>query len=234
MNGYAQSERIGARKTTYVGTRSNNTRVLNCNSAEKVSAGNNEKKRQVTVAGCAGTRECYKMQTSEKSAVKYNSNVPAVTSANEGFVYVEHSGFVGTFRDVFFTKREKSNGKSCFDKVVTVLLFAVLLFFVVGSFCEYLDVFNEMKEIKSEMLKCREEQTKLIMAIDRRDNFAEMEEYAINNLGMVKSENLTRHYVNISEKDIVRISEEDNTDEMPGGVLLSGFRNIISNFVGEK
>lgn len=234
MNGYAQSERIGARKTIYVGTRNNSTRVLNCKGAEKVSDKQASKKRQVTVAGCAGTRERYKMQASEKNAAQCGLNVPVATNKNGGFVYVEHSGFVGTFRDVFFTKREKSTGKSCFDKVVTVLLFAVLLFFVVGSFCEYLDVFNEMKEIKSEMLKCREEQTKLIMAIDRRDNFAEMEEYAINNLGMVKSESLTRHYVNISEKDVVRISEKDSTAEMPSGVLLSGFKNIISNFVGEK
>lgn len=233
MNSYAGGERIGVRKTTYVGTRSNSARVLKCNSTEKVSSKQNEKKRQVTVADCAGTRERYKMQVNGKALVHSGASVPATTGKG-GFTYVEHSGFVGTFRDVFFTKREKSTGKSCFDKVVTVLLFAVLLFFVVGSFCEYLDVFNEMKEIKSEMLKCREEQTKLIMAIDRRDNFAEMEEYAINNLGMVKSESLTRHYVNISEKDIVRISENENAGEIPSGVLLSGFKYIISNLVGEK
>ncbi len=233
MNGYAQGERIGVRKTTYVGTKNNSTRVLNCNCAEKVSSKESEKRRQVTVAGCAGTRERYKVQTAEKKSLQYGANMPAA-SVKGGFVYVEHSGLVGTFRDVFYTKREKSTGKSCFDKVVTVLLFAVLLFFVVGSFCEYLDVFNEMKEIKSEMLKCREEQTKLIMAIDKRDNFSQMEEYAISNLGMVKSESLTRHYVNISEKDIVRISKKDSAGEMPGGVLLSGFKNIISNIVGEK
>ncbi len=233
MNGYASGERIGVKRTTYVGTRNNSTRVLSCNSAEKVSVKKNETRRTMTVAECAGTKEKYRMTAAGNAAVRYESTaLPAEN--NQGFTYVEHSGIAGTFRDVFYTKREKSTGKSSFDKVVTIFLFAVLLFFVVGSFCEYLDVFNEMKDIRSELLDCRDRQTKLIMAIDERDNFAEIEEYAINNLGMVKSDKLTRHYVNISEKDVVRISGNREADVQTGGVLLSGFKNIIASLVGEK
>ncbi len=158
----------------------------------------------------------------------------AVTKKNEGFTYVEHCGVKGTFRDVFYTKKIKGNEKSSFDKIVTILLFAVLLFFVAGSYCEYLDTFNDIKRLESEMGECREQQTKLLMAIQERDSKLGIEEYAINELGMVKSEKLTRHYVNISSEDVVKVSEAEEADTYTGGVLLSGFRSILSNLVEDK
>lgn len=165
-----------------------------------------------------------------------NRNVTAPLSRplarNNGFVYVEHCGVRGTIRDVFFTKKVRTKSKSCFDKVVTVVVFAVLLFFLAGSYCEYLNTFNEIKHLETQISQCKEDQTKLIVALEKRDDLSVIESIAVNDLGMVRSDDLTRHYINISEKDVVTLKEGRPDPAAPQGVLLSGFRNILANLIG--
>ena len=51
---------------------------------------------------------------------------------------------------------------------------------------------------------------------------------------MVKSDKLTKHYVNISEKDVVNINVTEENTAAGGGVLLSGFKSVMSNLLGEN
>lgn len=169
-----------------------------------------------------------KYRVSEKEAVIINTK--ELQTNNKGiYCYVEHCGVKQTFVDAVKTQRVHKKEKSCFDKVVMIILFAVLLFFLAGSYCEYLDAFNDIKNTESQIAKCREEQTKYLMAIEQRDDFSQIESYAIEKLGMVKSEKLTRHFVNISGKDVVTINDTEQENVVAQGVLLSGFRSIISN-----
>ncbi len=233
MNGYAASNSLSVRKNTYSGAK--NSKISKAHNASGVASSKafvaSDRK---AVTQSIGTREEYRV-TSRSATVRSSGadTLPANTK-NAGFVYVEHSGVAGTVKDVFYTKRVKSKSKSCFDKVVTILMFSVLLFFIAGSYCEYRDTFNEIKEMEAKMIECREEQAKLLMAIEQRDDLAEIEAYAVNNLGMVKSDKLTRHYVNISEKDVVTISEDTDATTPAQGVLLSGFKSIIANLIGQK
>ncbi len=178
----------------------------------------------------------YRMTGKKSVAVKKEEKAvaPFENGKAKGFVYVEHSGFKGTFRDAFKTKRVKSKEKSCFDKVVLILMFAVLLFFVAGSYCEYYGTFRSINQMKSEIAECREEQAKLLVAIEERNDRLGIEDYAVNNLGMVKSDKLTTHYVSISDKDVVNISVSDENEAMTGGILLSGFKNVVSNFTDKN
>ncbi len=182
-------------------------------------------------------RDTYRVTSATRavSAPVRKAQTPAERAVKpKGFVYVEHSGFAGTFKDAFCTKRVKTKEKSCFDKIVLVLLFAVLMFFVAGSYCEYYEAFKTTNEIRAEISECREEQAKLLVAIEERNNNLNIEEYAVNNLGMVKSDKLTTYYINISEKDVVNISVNDENASATNGVLLSGFKSVMSNFADEN
>ena len=188
-----------------------------------------------TVSECGGIKEKYRVSGRASVPVRTTeAGAPVVSGTNEktkGFVYVEHSGVKGTFKDWFCTMRVKSEEKSCFDKVVLILMFAVLMFFVAGSYCEYYDTFRTSKDMQSQIAACRDDQSKLLVAIEERNNKLGIEEYATETLGMVRNEKITKHYINISEKDVVNIKVNEEGDSASNGVLLSGFKNVIANFV---
>ena len=228
-NGYAARNVLNVRKMKYTGV--NSAPVVNKhpvvkNASQKVSA-------PKTVSECAGVKEKYRMsaRTTTMSSSGTLSSARNGERKEKGFVYVEHSGFAGTLKDAFCTKRVKTSEKSCFDKVVLVLVFAVLMFFVAGSYCEYYETFNESKEISSQIAEYREEKAKLLVAIEERNNKVGVEEYAVNKLGMVKEDKLTKHYINLSEKDTVTVTVNEQNESVSGGVLLSGFKDVLSNFV---
>lgn len=204
------------------------------NTAVKVSEKKNPPVNAKTAAVRTNVRDTYRVTSAQnKHSVPVSRKVPVVTKSPEkakGFVYVEHSGFAGTFKDAFCTKRVKSKEKSCFDKIVLVLLFAVLMFFVAGSYCEYYEAFKTTNQIKTEIAECRDEQAKLLVAIEERNNALDIEGYAENVLGMVKSDKLTTFYINISDKDVVNIDINEEGEGAANGVLLSGFKSVMSNF----
>ena len=68
------------------------------------------------------------------------------------------------------------------------------------------------------------------MAIEERNNALDIEGYAENVLGMVKSDKLTTFYINISDKDVVNIDINEEGEGAANGVLLSGFKSVMSNF----
>lgn len=218
MDSCADANYINAKKRRYTGENSRSSSVNNAQRSTAVSR---------VDAVYSPIRPKYKVSGRETVMVNNNKEVQ-VKSANT-YSYVEHCGIKQTFIDAVKTERIHKKEKSCFDKVVMIILFGVLLFFVAGSYCEYLDAFNDIKRTESQIAKCREEQTKYLMAIEERDDFSQMEDYVIEQLGMVKSEKLTRHFVNISGKDVVTINDTEEDGVAAQGVLLSGFKSIVSN-----
>lgn len=223
---YAQKGVIDVTRVRYNGKSSANVGNKTKNEAAAPSS--------VTVSKCGGVKEKYRVSGRTTVPVRgTESGAVAVPSGNEktkGFVYVEHSGFKGTFKDWFCTMKVKSEEKSCFDKVVLIFMFAVLMFFVAGSYCEYYDTFRTSKDMQSQIAACRDEQSKLLVAIEERNNKLGIEEYATETLGMVRNEKITKHYINISEKDVVNIKVNEEKDGATNGILLSGFKNVIANF----
>ncbi len=233
---YAKRDYLSVKRTGYRGTPASYERKKNSavpvTEKKSVSASSAVKSSPVRV----GVRDTYRVSTKavSSSPAKKSSVTGKEIGMAKGFIYVEHSGFTGTVRDVFCTKRVKSKEKSCFDKIVLTLLFAVLMFFVAGSYCEYYDAFKSTNEIRTSISECREEQAKLLVAIEERNNRLAIDEYAVNNLGMVKSDKLTTHYVSISEEDIVSITVDDESNTVTNGVLLSGFKSVMSNFTNKN
>ncbi len=181
-------------------------------------------------------KDTYRVTTKAPARAKTSRSPDTLRKEEKakGFVYVEHCGIAGTFRDAFCTKRVKNGEKSCFDKIVLTFMFAVLMFFVAGSYCEYYDEFKSTNEIKAGISECREEQAKLLVAIEERNSRLGVEEYAVDTLGMVKSDKLTIHYVNISEQDVVSIKTAEENEAVTNGVLLSGFKSVMSNFTAKN
>lgn len=235
MNGgYAENNYLNVKRAKYVGASVAKPLPHSVVKTPTNNNANTQAPKTKTVAKYGGINEKYRIASTKTKVTSVAKPISTGNAINpKGFVYVEHSGFVGTFKDAFCTKRLKSKEKSCFDKIVTILVFAVLMFFVAGSYCEYNDAFNEVKQLKSQIAESREEQSKLLVAIEERNNSINLEEYAVNNLGMVSADKLTKHYINISEKDAVNIIVNEK-QPASSGVVLSGFKNIWSNIVGEN
>jgi len=236
-NGYAKRDYLTVKRARYTNIRSDYGKTVNKHEVVSKKEASPRVKKEVespvTLSKYAGVTEKYRIM-SRTGDVRTESGTTALSGKASGktkeFVYVEHSGIKGTFRDAFCTKRVKSSEKSCFDKVVLVLLFAVLMFFVAGSYCEYYDAFRTTKNLRSEIAESREQQAKLLVAIEERNDRIDIDDYAVNVLGLVKSDKLTKHYVAVSEKDTVSITVNEDEDAQTGGILLSGFKNVISNF----
>ena len=106
MNGYAAENYLSVKKNTYSGAKNNKIgRVHSCN------------------VGASSERALV-------SSRRTSDNRAITAKKNEGFVYVEHCGVMGTLRDIRSTKKSGKKTKSCFDKVVIIFMFAVLLFFI--------------------------------------------------------------------------------------------------------
>lgn len=232
MNGgYVERNYLNIKRTSYSGTNSGYEikRRTSVNNPQKEIHKNNTEK---LVSARVSAKDTYKASSRAGIVSVNNASESNSRIEKKGFVYVEHGKFAGTIRDAFCTKRVKSTEKSCFDKIVLVLLFAVLLFFVAGSYCEYYEAFKATKDIQSEISECRDDRAKLLVALEERNNRINIDEYAVDVLGMVKPDKLTKQYVNISEKDVVNITVSEDNENVSGGVLLSGFKSVLSHVIG--
>lgn len=131
------------------------------------------------------------------------------------------------------TTRKKEEKKPFpFATVFTTAAFTLLFLFMMLNYVE-LDKYNsQISELKSEMTDLKTEEDKLRVKLERRDDLAYIEEYASNQLGMVKADELETYYVDIKAEDKADIITYDDGKESGIGVLLSGVGQTIRSFFG--
>ena len=73
--------------------------------------------------------------------------------------------------------------------------------------------------LKKEINALAAEKSELESEIDKRNDLRYIEEYATNKLGMVKSDQLPRYYVNIENEDKIEIvTDESGSGRSPGAI----------------
>lgn len=131
------------------------------------------------------------------------------------------------------TTRKKEEKKPFpFAMVFTTAAFTLLFLFMMLNYVE-LDKYNsQIADLKSEMTDLKTEEDKLRVKLERRDDLVYIEEYALNQLGMVKAEELETYYVDIKAEDKADIITYEDGKESGIGVLLSGVGQTIRSFFG--
>lgn len=125
--------------------------------------------------------------------------------------------------------RGEEDRRPYLGNIIMIAIFAVVLCLVAVSYSEYNATYSRIKKMEAQIEDYKTEQKQLAMAIEERDDFGgEMENYVINVLGMVKEESLTKNYYAIEAVDLVTVRDGSDIDRSTGGVLLSGFKSILS------
>ncbi len=106
--------------------------------------------------------------------------------------------------------------------VAGILVCTVLVMIVIYTFATYTQVVSDGKALENERTALMVERGRLINLLEVRDDVREIEDYATNTIGMVKSDLVESRYVSIAGGERIEVIKADEPEE--GGF----FSNILS------
>ena len=109
---------------------------------------------------------------------------------------------------IIVKKRVKS-GPFPVSFVFYTLVMTVMLMFVVYGNSVVNEISYEISGLESEIAATKQENADLTIELDRKYDLKYIEDVAINELGLVKSTDVVKHYVSISGGDKVVVSEQE-------------------------
>lgn len=145
----------------------------------------------------------------------------------------------GTLERTRRQNREKANAPIIVKKRVkaspfpvrfvfyAVVLTLMLMFVIYGN-----SVMNELSyesnSLKSEIALLEQENDSLQFEIDKKYDLKYIEEVATTELGLVKSTDVVKHYVDISGGDTVEVSETETETEHKVDATFDSFKESVS------
>ena len=131
------------------------------------------------------------------------------------------------------TKRKEDRQPFPWSIVVVATLFTALFLFMMMNYAE-IDQYNgEIRDLQNTLAKLQNEQKKLEVRLENKDDRAAFEQYAIEELGMVKADTLDKYIVTLAPEDKTEIMEYEDEQESGFGYLLSGLAEVMRGFFGE-
>ena len=134
----------------------------------------------------------------------------------------------------FITVRKERKERKPFPLgiVLVLAMITALFLFMMMNYAE-IDQYNgEIRDLQNTLAKLQNEQKKLEVRLENKDDRAAFEQYAIEELGMVKSDTLNKYIITLSPEDKTEIMEYEEEKESGFGYLLSGLSEVISGFFG--
>lgn len=120
---------------------------------------------------------------------------------------------------------EKKIKRKPFPKglVFGVVLCTVMLFVVIGTYSGYFEATREVASLKETQSTLLEERDKLSNMLSVRDDIREIEKYAVDEIGMVKSDYIETRHVSIAGGERIEIIKngEDEASEGTFSTMLS-------------
>lgn len=107
--------------------------------------------------------------------------------------------------------------------VAGILLCTVLVMVVIYTFSTYTQVVSDGKELEAERVELMAEKSRLTNLLEVRDDVREIEDYATNTIGMVKSDLVETRHVSIAGGERIEVIRADEQQESGGF-----FSNILS------
>lgn len=96
--------------------------------------------------------------------------------------------------------------------LLTVVICAVSLMFIVGSSVLLSDASNKYADMQNEISALAKQEDELLIALEVKNDLRTIEDIAVNKLGMVKKDLVTRQYIKISDEDMIETFDDENTN----------------------
>ena len=109
--------------------------------------------------------------------------------------------------------------------VASILLCTVLLMFVLYTYSSYTEAVTEGKKLQNEQVSLLLERDKLVNLLELRDDVRDIEDYAVNTLGMVKSDLVENRYVKIAGGERIEVISADEPEE--GGGFFATILSVM-------
>lgn len=94
--------------------------------------------------------------------------------------------------------------------VFMVMLCAVSLMLVVSSSVLVSDASGDYAEAQNDVSLMAKEESELLIALEVKNDLRTIENIAVNKLGMVKKDLVTRQYISLGDEDIIETFEEED------------------------
>lgn len=135
----------------------------------------------------------------------------------------------------FITVRKERKERKPFPLgiVLVLAMITALFLFMMMNYAE-IDQYNgEIRDLQNTMAKLQNEQKKLEVRLDNKDDRATFEQFAVEELGMVKADTLDKYIVTLSPSDKTEIMEYEDEEDSGFGYLLFGLAEVVQGFFGE-
>ena len=164
-----------------------------------------------------------------KSGINSAANQYNRTSGSAGAVLERKRARARTGRaaSVVAGKTVKSGSAFPVSFIFYSLVVTVMLMFIAYSYSVVNNISYEIGALEESIAAAKQENERLSIELDKKNDLTYIEDAAINKLGMVKSTEVVKHYVSISGGDKVVITKENRN----AGALtttLDGLKNTVS------
>lgn len=135
----------------------------------------------------------------------------------------------------FITVRKERKERKPFPLgiVMVLALITALFLFMMMNYAE-IDQYNgEIRDLQNTLAKLQNEQKKLEVRLENKDDRAAFEQFAVEELGMVKADTLDKYIVTLTPEDKTEIMEYEDEEDSGFGYLLSGLAEVMRGFFGE-
>ena len=106
------------------------------------------------------------------------------------------------------------------------LVVTVMLMFIAYSYSVVNNISYEIRDLEESIALNKQENERLVLQLNKKNDLTYIEKEAVNRLGMVKSTEVEKHYVSISGGDKVVITKENKSSDTLG-ITLDGLKNTV-------
>lgn len=107
--------------------------------------------------------------------------------------------------------------------MLTVVICAVSLMFIVGSSVLLSDASNDYVNMQNEIASLAKQEDELLIALESKNDLRAINDIAVNKLGMVKKDLVSRQYIKLGDEDKIE-TFEDNDTSVGLSTILSAIR----------
>lgn len=133
-------------------------------------------------------------------------------------------------QDKVRTVKEKTKRPFPISAVVMVTICTLLLMFLVLSYVQINEYTIEVASLRGELSDLAGQKKELALNLEQKNDMMAIEEYAKDNLGMVKSDQLTKKHISLDQQDKVEVIETEPTEDV---TVVAGVMSAIGeNFRG--
>ena len=134
----------------------------------------------------------------------------------------------------FITVRKERKERKPFPLgIVLVLTVITVLFLFMMMYSAEIDQYNgEIRDLRNQLGELQNQQKKLEVRLENKDDRVAFEQYAVEELGMVKADTLNKYIITLSPEDKTEIMEYEEEKESGFGYLLSGLSEVLNGFFG--